>query len=354
MMTENNGLEFNNIALQEAANLGYDENDARKYMNRLNRDNIAQVVVLESLQRPASNNNSANNNNNNVNNLVNNNRGHRSLCVVNTHIYSNNQYADVKLWQTMYLLRAIQQFVTPRELAVVICGDFNSEPLSAVYELMMHRAITSEHAELLYDEQRHRIFQILPDLQSIGHNLELSSAMYTALGMEPRFTNFTASFKGTLDYIFYTPSRLKILAVSNLPDEHDVASQCSNNNTDYPAQQPMGLPCASFPSDHLYLSCDVAMVVSGNGSILQPSGHSNNNSHHHGGHGSHNMFPISGISMLTAGGGGTLTSANPATNSSSSSNNNNNSNVNTTTSHSSNSNSNNSSNHQAKNKHGRK
>lgn len=250
-MAETYGLEFNNLALQEAANLGFEESDARRYMNRLNRDNIAQIVVLESLSRPANARGT----------------GRPLLCVVNTHIYSNNQHADVKLWQTINLIREVQQFVTSRDLALMICGDFNSEPTSAVYEFMINRQLTSDHPELLADDRR---MQVLPDLHSIMHGLELGSAMAAAFGTEPLFTNYTASFKGTLDYIFYTPGRLKILAVSNLPGEQDIRNVSGE-----------GLPCACYPSDHLWLSCDVAMVLSGSGAILngEMSGHHNGMAH---------------------------------------------------------------------------
>jgi len=91
-MTENYSIEFNEIARQEAAKRGLDEGEARKFMNRLSRDNIAQIIVLESLARPSGQTGRAN--------------ARTSLCVVNTHLYSNHQRSDVKLWQTMNLMRS--------------------------------------------------------------------------------------------------------------------------------------------------------------------------------------------------------------------------------------------------------
>lgn len=224
------------MARQEATSLGFDENDARKFMNRLNRDNIAQIVVLESLQR-----------------ATNRAAGRSTLCVVNTHLYSNHTRPDVKLWQSMNLIREIQQFVSARDLALMICGDFNSEPQSAVYEYILHRSLINDHSELFANEK----FHILPDLGSIVHDLELGSAMHSALGTEPTFTNYTAKFKGTLDYIFYTPSRLRVMAVTNVPEESDIRGVAGE-----------GLPAACFPSDHIMLSADIAMIMSGNGGIL--------------------------------------------------------------------------------------
>ena len=92
IMTENYSIEFNEIARQEAAKRGLDEGEARKFMNRLSRDNIAQIIVLESLARPSGQTGRAN--------------ARTSLCVVNTHLYSNHQRSDVKLWQTMNLMRS--------------------------------------------------------------------------------------------------------------------------------------------------------------------------------------------------------------------------------------------------------
>eukprot|EP00981_Chlorochromonas_danica_P000134 scaffold38_cov130-Ochromonas_danica.AAC.1 len=215
-MIENYCIEFNDVARQEASNMGFDESDARRYVTRLNRDNIALIVVLESLVRPSTGRSA----------------GRTALCVVNTHLYSNYQRADVKLWQTVNLLREIQSFVVMRDLALMICGDFNSEPLSAVYEFITQGAIENEYPELNLNNK----VRILPDLSSIVHELDLASAMRTGLvheldlasamrtglGAEPSFTNYTSKFKGTLDYIFYTPSRLRVMAVTAIPEEEDI------------------------------------------------------------------------------------------------------------------------------------
>ncbi len=244
MMTENYCLEFNDMARQEASTMGFDESDARRFMNRLNRDNIAQIVVLESLARNTSG------------------RGGRSLlCVVNTHLYSNHQRPDVKLWQTMNLAREIQSFVSSRDLALLICGDFNSEPTSAVYEYLKHGAVSSDHPELHVQDAKVRV---LPDAHNIVHDMHLASAMEAAFGSEPSFTNFTGKFKGTLDYIYYSPNRLRIMAATSIPDEHDLRQLAGE-----------GLPCACYPSDHILLCCDVAMIVSGSGSVLNDNALSN-------------------------------------------------------------------------------
>lgn len=229
MMTENYTIEFNECARRAASEMGLDDSEYRRYMNRLSRDNIAQIVVLDTLSRS---------------------RQSSLMCIANTHLYSNHQCPDVKLWQTMTLMRELDQFVHSRDVSLILCGDFNSEPESAVYEFLGDGVIERSHPELDIAQER---VQILPELHNIVHNIELASAMETALGGEPYFTNYTATFKGCLDYIWYTPSRLRVLAVYNIPDERS-----------FEIQGLEGLPAVNYPSDHLLLCCDF-MVIGGGG-----------------------------------------------------------------------------------------
>jgi CCR4-NOT transcription complex subunit 6 len=114
IMTENYTIEFNECARRAASDMGLDESEYRRYMNRLSRDNIAQIVVLDTMARS---------------------RQSSLLCVANTHLYSNHTCPDVKLWQTMTLMRELDRFVLTRDVSLILCGDFNSEPESAVYEV---------------------------------------------------------------------------------------------------------------------------------------------------------------------------------------------------------------------------
>lgn len=93
---------------------------------------------------------------------------------------------------------------------------------------------------------------ILPDVHDINHGIELLSTMKTALGQEPLYTNFTTNFKGTLDYIWYTPGRLRVLAVTNIPDPTNI----------YESGGVGCLPNAIYPSDHILLCTDLAFSVS--------------------------------------------------------------------------------------------
>jgi hypothetical protein len=60
---------------------------------------------------------------------------------------------------------------------------------------------------------------------------------------EPPFTNYTSNFKGCLDYIFFSNDLERIERLV-LPTEQELK-----------AKGVSGLPCESFPSDHLPLLC---------------------------------------------------------------------------------------------------
>lgn len=75
------------------------------------------------------------------------------------------------------------------------------------------------------------------------HDISFKSAFaeYSENG-EPEFTNFTDGFKGTLDYIFYSPG-FKPLEIDELfTDIEDGAP----------------LPQSGYPSDHIALSASFA------------------------------------------------------------------------------------------------
>lgn len=303
-------MEFNECAVRSMSNMQRSDMEGRRYLNRLTKDNIAQVLILESVISRAivsAAQAAANSRQGQSTAAVSSNLSSVKLCVVNTHIYSNQSFPDVKLWQTWTLLQEIDHVVNlfqsqqaqaqqqqvhttggstsamiSQELGIVICGDFNSEPSSAVYELLKYGQIESNHPELSVsssgrDESSggnggsaagydggaggydggggggrggRGSTRILPDLDSIHHNLDLSSMMDTVFGNEPMFTNYTTNYKGTLDYVFFTPSTIKVLAANAMPDEPSLR-QINGG----------GMPNVRYPSDHLMLCCDLSLAV---------------------------------------------------------------------------------------------
>eukprot|EP00611_Tribonema_gayanum_P003315 TRINITY_DN12571_c0_g1_i2.p1 TRINITY_DN12571_c0_g1~~TRINITY_DN12571_c0_g1_i2.p1 ORF type:complete len:288 (-),score=94.97 TRINITY_DN12571_c0_g1_i2:170-973(-) len=227
-LVENYAIEFNECARRSAGAIGLSPNteEGNQYMHRLSKDNIAQVAVLELLQRPRAGRMG----------------GPQQLCIANTHLYSNPELPDVKLWQCHALLQELEHFVMSRQLPLMVCGDLNSEPSSAVYELISTQRVSADHPDLSQDP-----CHVLPDASELTHNLHLQSAYAAVTLDEPPYTNYTDSFRGTLDYIWCSAPDLRPLAVMQVPSEDDIR-RCGPS-----------MPNVAASSDHVLLCADVQL-----------------------------------------------------------------------------------------------
>lgn len=200
------------------------------------------------------------------------------FIVVNAHLYWDPAFKDVKLIQTAILMEEITKLSetyakwpactdktafrfseaeggeaqTPPEPApsmeyssgdqipLFMCGDFNSSPGSAAYNLIANGRLTEEHPDL---EKR-----LYGNLSRVGmtHPFKLKSA-YNSIG-ELSFTNYTPDFKDILDYIWFTSNTLHVSALLGEVDK------------DYLQKVP-GFPNFHFPSDHIALFAE--FVVKG-------------------------------------------------------------------------------------------
>jgi CCR4-NOT transcription complex subunit 6 len=118
-----------------------------------------------------------------------------------------------------------------KNLPILICGDFNSQINSAVYELMS-KGYCKEHQDL-----NGRDYGDFTE-QGFKHNLNLRSA-YDNVGELP-FTNFTPSFTDVLDYIWYTPGNLSVSGLLGKVDDEYLGHY-------------IGFPNVHCPSDHVPL-----------------------------------------------------------------------------------------------------
>lgn len=89
-----------------------------------------------------------------------------ALCVVNTHLFGHPDATHVRLFQTATFMRHVERISkryagptasTDSPLAVVVCGDFNSQPEEGVRDLLTKGYITSHHN----DWQRAARFQLI-------------------------------------------------------------------------------------------------------------------------------------------------------------------------------------------------
>ncbi|KAI7729472.1 hypothetical protein M8C21_020379 [Ambrosia artemisiifolia] len=186
-------------------------------LNRLVKDNVALIVVLEAK----------------FGDLGVDNPGKRQLvCVANTHVNVQQDLKDVKLW------------------------EFFKFYCSAPHTLLAFGKVDPLHPDLAVDP-----LGILRPATKLTHTLPLVSAYSSfariggSLGYEqqkrrvdpatnePLFTNCTRDFIGTLDYIFYSADSLTVESLLELLDEDSLRKDTA-------------LPSPEWSSDHIALMAE--------------------------------------------------------------------------------------------------
>lgn len=166
------------------------------------KDNISLITILESIYDK------------------------KNIIVVNVHLFWDPEYEDVKLLQSILLLEETEKFKNKYKNApVFILGDFNSLPNSKVYTYLT----TSKKVDFLCENF------------NLGFSSKININLNDAyVNEESDFTNFTPTFKGIIDYIFYT-SNVKLTSI------------LSGIENDY-CERVVGLPKIHFPSDHILIA----------------------------------------------------------------------------------------------------
>ncbi|XP_062160066.1 carbon catabolite repressor protein 4 homolog 5 isoform X2 [Alnus glutinosa] len=221
------------------------------------RDNVAQLCVLEMIQNqseselyteiptsPPS-------------------RGRR-LLVGNIHVLFNPNRGDIKLGQVrIFLERAYELSQEWGDIPVVIGGDLNSLPQSAIYQFVASSKLDTHlhdrrkiSGQLEYPSQcrgfrfqnenpaRCTVLKSIPSpllyrwsdeelrlatgsggVTHVQHQLKLSSAYHGVPGScrtrdnhgEPLATSYHSKFMGTVDYIWHTDELVPVRALETLP-----------------------------------------------------------------------------------------------------------------------------------------
>lgn len=174
------------------------------------------------------------------------------LIIANAHLHWDPEFRDVKLVQTAILtdsLKVIADDFADTEVAgaknrysrggqipLIVCGDFNSVPdNSGVYEYLSRGHVPGTHPDFMghqygpYTSEGPR------------HPFELRSA-YAGIGELP-MTNYTASFEGAIDYIWYGSDNVEVSAVLGEVDPGYLSKI-------------VGFPNAHFPSDHVLITAE--------------------------------------------------------------------------------------------------
>ncbi|KMZ80177.1 hypothetical protein PVIIG_01957 [Plasmodium vivax India VII] len=227
-------------------------------VKRLLKDNVALVILLEYIQQYSKMYEGKDDDEEEE-------KPNKNLLIVaNTHIVANPEANYVKIWQAQILVKVVEylkiNFIKKYETvpSLIICGDFNSTPSSAVYQLIYKKTCSRSHEDFSSDK-----YSLLTDLP-LGHNLNLKSAYaiskllsqklnpeeYTSNLeiFEPLFTNYTGNFIGCLDYIFYNDENLNIISTVNIADENQLMQEAHIYQLSNCA-----LPSPIRPSDHLPL-----------------------------------------------------------------------------------------------------
>eukprot|EP01083_Nonionella_stella_P064580 168453_1 len=229
------------------------DEQAKIMSKRLMKGNIAMIVVLEERERKSSkskdkkedkekkdadkddhktnndkssskkkdNKPSINISEHNLNSSSMNRNVKKEIVIANTHVYWDPNFTDVKIWQAWILCEEIWRALG-RELPLILCGDFNSEPKSAVYEYLTKGRVDLSVYDQMVKEYEVKKNCILPPRDHLRHTLGLKSH-YNRNGEEPIYTNYTRHYKGTLDYVLYSSKSIEAIGYLQEPSE-DVLS----------------------------------------------------------------------------------------------------------------------------------
>ena len=194
-----------------------------------NLSTVASVVVLDSAYGP---------------------------CIAaNTHLFYHPYGAHVRLLQTIVLLRIIEGLLVDYPGAqVILGGDLNSRPSTAVINLIKTGAVDASDADWQFgsvfswgreeEEEGEGSAPATPNPDCTGisakHSLKLEIAN------QPQLTHATAGFRAVLDYIVFSRESLEVTC-----DFHE--KQLTSQLVDRYG----GLPCQAYGSDHVLVPAEL-------------------------------------------------------------------------------------------------
>jgi CCR4-NOT transcription complex subunit 6 len=132
---------------------------------------------------------------------------------------------------------------TLSSISSVIAGDFNSLPGSDPHSLLSQGTVQPENGDssgLLSTLPLCHSLPLRSAMATVGAHANASAESHELQRMEPPYTNYTAHFVGTLDYIFYTVDKLVVGGLLQMVDDKLVHEHTA-------------LPSPLFSSDHVPL-----------------------------------------------------------------------------------------------------
>lgn len=197
------------------------------------------------------------------------------LIVVNTHVFWNPAFVDVRIVQIAVLMEQVTKLAdgyakwpackdkevfryangesngdSPKpsapsmsyaigtDIPMIMCGDFNSTPGSSTHDLIAHGKLAHTHSDLAGRD--YGMFT----RDGIQHPFSLKSS-YSNIG-ELEFTNYVGHYIGVLDYVWYSTNALHNTGLLGDLDKEYL-------------QRVPAFPHWHFPSDHLALWAEFAV-----------------------------------------------------------------------------------------------
>ncbi|XP_021292159.1 carbon catabolite repressor protein 4 homolog 5 isoform X2 [Herrania umbratica] len=213
----------------------------------------------------------------------------RSLLVGNIHVLFNPNRGDIKLGQVrLFLEKAYKLSQEWGSIPVILVGDFNSVPQSAIYQFLASSELNvqlhdrrrisgqleypSQGREIRAQNKRHVWMPLSRQLSytwsneelvlatgnegvtHLRHKLKLFSAYAGIPGSsrtrdshgEPLATSYHSKFMGTVDYIWHTGELFPVRVLETLPIDT--------------LRRNASLPNERLGSDHLALVCELAFA----------------------------------------------------------------------------------------------
>lgn len=131
-----------------------------------------------------------------------------NIVVGNAHLQWDPVFKDVKLVQTAILMEELATFTRHiKNPTIIVAGDFNSLPDSGVYEFISTSTLSNRHSDFsnhIYGNYTRK---------GLSHEFNLKSA-YSNLNAQ--FTNYTPTFKGVIDYIFYSSHTCQVTGTTKI------------------------------------------------------------------------------------------------------------------------------------------
>ena len=195
----------------------------------------------------------------------------KEVLIANTHLFFHPFGGHVRILQGVCLMRKLAQVRAAHgcQPGVIVCGDFNSRPDSGSFQVMNTGSVDALHTDWQYGKSFRfdkleedeagtsdaPVQVVEPCGPTTGLDLQHHLDIEHIPSVIPELTHATASFRSTLDYIFYTKD-----VFEGIEGQDTGSSIPQLTNAD--ADRMGGLPFDHYGSDHVLVCGDLALKSS--------------------------------------------------------------------------------------------